>query len=271
MKNGKYVSTGEFAKMMNVTKNTLFHYDQMGLFSPELKLKNDYRYYYIYQSEELDAILVLKELGMSLSEIKVYLENRTPERMEELLYVQEQQLEEKIRHLESRKNWIEEKRKKISHLKQVDLEKIQVEHFKERYYIKASIDHNSSEVEYSYLIGELIREYKKKDGKMGYEISYLQTNKAIKAGDYMNYQAAALLFEERPTGIECEVLKEGDYVVAYHNGHWDTIDETYKRILEYLEETGLTVEEEYFEITLLDKLMVQKIEEYVTEIFVRLK
>ncbi|MDO5522247.1 MAG: MerR family transcriptional regulator [bacterium] len=270
MNNGKYLSTGEFAKMMNVTKNTLFHYDQMGLFSPELKLENDYRYYYIYQSEELDAILLLKELGMSLTEIKEYLKERTPERMQELLLVQEQQLEEKIKSLKSKKSWIREKRKKIEQLDQVDLHLIQIQHFKERYYIKSSID-TPSEVEYSYQIGELIRKYKEKKGKMAYEISYLQKREAIGTGECLNYMDVALLLSERPTGIEYQVLEEGNFVVAYHSGHWNTIGETYKKMQDYINTENIEVEETFFEISLLDKLMVQEIEEYVTEIFVRIK
>ena len=31
----KYLSTGEFAKIMNTTKETLFHYEEMGIFYPD--------------------------------------------------------------------------------------------------------------------------------------------------------------------------------------------------------------------------------------------
>ena len=47
MKNNKqnYFTTGEFAKLVGVTKHTLFHYDKIGIFSPEIKEDNYYRYY----------------------------------------------------------------------------------------------------------------------------------------------------------------------------------------------------------------------------------
>nr|WP_243686593.1 MerR family DNA-binding transcriptional regulator [Clostridioides difficile] len=32
-----YFTTGEFAKICGINKKTLFHYDDIGLFSPELK------------------------------------------------------------------------------------------------------------------------------------------------------------------------------------------------------------------------------------------
>lgn len=35
----KYFTTGEFSKLCRVKKQTLFHYDEIGLFSPEIKKK----------------------------------------------------------------------------------------------------------------------------------------------------------------------------------------------------------------------------------------
>lgn len=79
MDKSQYLTTGELAKLMHVTKNTLFHYDKIGLFSPEIVLDNEYRYYSIHQIEVLEAIIMLKELGMSLKEIQAFLSDRTPE------------------------------------------------------------------------------------------------------------------------------------------------------------------------------------------------
>ena len=36
-----YFTTGEFARILGVKKHTLFHYDQIGLFSPALKEETD--------------------------------------------------------------------------------------------------------------------------------------------------------------------------------------------------------------------------------------
>ena len=70
-----YMTTGEFAKLMKISKHTLFHYDDIGLFCPEILGENGYRYYSIYQMETLDTILLLKKSGMSLQEIKDFLEH----------------------------------------------------------------------------------------------------------------------------------------------------------------------------------------------------
>lgn len=71
-----YFTTGEFSKILGVSKDTLFYYDKIGIFSPQLKLDNKYRYYSIFQIEPFYVIYVLKELGMPLNEIKDYMSEK---------------------------------------------------------------------------------------------------------------------------------------------------------------------------------------------------
>ncbi|WP_406241942.1 MerR family transcriptional regulator [Tissierella carlieri] len=91
-----YFTTGEFAKIVGVTKHTLFHYDQIGIFSPELKGENEYRYYSVFQVEPFYVISALKELGMPLKEIKAYLDIRGPEKLIDLLNKQEDEIDKKL-------------------------------------------------------------------------------------------------------------------------------------------------------------------------------
>ncbi|MCY9072428.1 MerR family transcriptional regulator [Bacillus inaquosorum] len=81
-----HLTTGQFSKLMGVSKDTLFHYDRIGIFSPELKADNGYRYYSINQIDVFQVISTLKELEMPLKEIKEYLNKRSPV---ELIYLLE--------------------------------------------------------------------------------------------------------------------------------------------------------------------------------------
>ncbi|MDP4109228.1 MAG: MerR family transcriptional regulator, partial [Bacillota bacterium] len=62
-------TTGEFAKICGVKKQTLFYYDEIGLFSPCRVSANGYRYYSYQQFDMFMAIQVLKEINLSLDEI----------------------------------------------------------------------------------------------------------------------------------------------------------------------------------------------------------
>ena len=67
-------TTGELARLHGISKQTLIFYDKAGVFCPrEIDPHNGYRYYAADQLEMLDHILMLKDMGMSLQEIRSFL------------------------------------------------------------------------------------------------------------------------------------------------------------------------------------------------------
>jgi len=70
MKKKNSLRIAELAKLVDINKRTLHYYDEIGLFSPEFKGENEYRYYTLKQVFDLSLILSLKELNMPLAEIK---------------------------------------------------------------------------------------------------------------------------------------------------------------------------------------------------------
>ena len=76
-----FFTTGEFAKLCGVKKHTLFHYDEQGVFSPDIVRENGYRYYSLMQYDLFSIIADLRELGMPLKKIKAYLDARSPQNL----------------------------------------------------------------------------------------------------------------------------------------------------------------------------------------------
>ncbi|MGP4093617.1 MerR family transcriptional regulator [Nonomuraea sp. KM90] len=70
-------SIAQVAQMSGVTSRTLRHYDEIGLLPPARVGANGYRYYEEHQLLRLQQILVLRELGLGLSEIKGIVERHT--------------------------------------------------------------------------------------------------------------------------------------------------------------------------------------------------
>lgn len=67
---------GIFSKINHITTTTLRHYDEIGLLIPEyVDNLTGYRYYSSSQLPKLHKILNLKEMGLSLMEIKGVLDN----------------------------------------------------------------------------------------------------------------------------------------------------------------------------------------------------
>ena len=107
----EYLSAGRFAALVGTTKETLFHYDEIGLFVPKRRGTNGYRYYAMDQIETFDVIGMLRELGMPLAEIRNYLEQRSPEKFGVLLEQEEKVVREKMQRLREMQRWIGEKKR----------------------------------------------------------------------------------------------------------------------------------------------------------------
>mgnify|MGYP001161762343 FL=1 len=269
MDKSKYLTTGELAKLMHVTKNTLFHYDKIGLFSPEIVLDNEYRYYSIHQIEVLDAIIMLKELGMSLKEIQTFLSDRTPEKLLELFEKEEQILAEKIRLLKDRGQWMEEKRKNVNEYLDKTPDDIFVREKEGRYYLMDTFS-DSTESEFAERTAELINFYESRSKSICYEIGYIQYAKDIRQHIYSNYSNVILLTKHRQRGMSYHFMPAGKYLMTYFKGHWKDIGVAYEQLLAYADEHQIELAEEFLEVYTVDQLMAESVDDYVTEISVRI-
>ena len=79
------LKTAEFAALCGVKKDTLLHYDHIGLLKPSRVGENGYRYYDPRQLATFDLIDALRRLDTPLSEIRDYLSRRSPEALLDLL------------------------------------------------------------------------------------------------------------------------------------------------------------------------------------------
>lgn len=100
---------GLFSKINRITTKTLRHYDEIGLLKPDhVDYLTGYRYYTSEQLPRLHQILALKQLGLSLNEIKKVIEN--PISIEVFLRLKERELtlelEKGTQRLNEVKTWI---------------------------------------------------------------------------------------------------------------------------------------------------------------------
>ena len=107
MKN-ELLSIGKMAEMNQITVPTLRLYDQLGLLKPRhVDALTGYRYYDIHQNARLDMIAYMKELGMSLREIREVLAAEDITLVEEILVQKNEQIHQQMRSLRLRHNAVE--------------------------------------------------------------------------------------------------------------------------------------------------------------------
>lgn len=70
---------GEFSQLSQVTVKTLHHYDDIGLLKPaHIDKFTNYRYYTLEQLPRIHRIMALKDLGLSLEQISLMLNEELP-------------------------------------------------------------------------------------------------------------------------------------------------------------------------------------------------
>ena len=95
---------GEFSRISRVPAKTLRYYDEIGLFTPEsVDPSSGYRFYSAQQLPRLNRILVLKEMGLSLTEIGRLLdENLSFEEIRGMFRLKEAELRQQIEASQNR-------------------------------------------------------------------------------------------------------------------------------------------------------------------------
>lgn len=99
---------GELAKKANISKRTLYHYEQIGLLKPTVVTENRYRYYDENALFRLQKILLLKSIGYTLEQIKgLLLQNQNNDIMENKNWITS--LNEQVELIEKEKEELERK------------------------------------------------------------------------------------------------------------------------------------------------------------------
>lgn len=103
----KYFTAGELAGIFNISKQSLLYYDKVHLLSPDYISENGYRHYSVQQFLDLEIIVNLRALDISIANIKEYLTNRSKEHFQEMLLEKTKECEEIIRKNQDICNTIE--------------------------------------------------------------------------------------------------------------------------------------------------------------------
>lgn len=261
----KYLTTGEFAQIAGVSKHTLFHYDKIGLFCPEIVLNNRYRYYSVYQLDLFFVISLLKDMKMPLEEIKKYLNNRSPQALASLLKEEEKVIEERYKELKRIKTWISQTRQLITDALEIDTSQIKTIYLKKQFLVPKVLSARD-EKSFAQSVGQLFAYVDKHHLKSPYGIGTIQQREHIFSGHFNNYQNIYLLFDHIPKGVHYTKKPEGMYLCAYFEGDFPQIGSAYENIKSYIDENHLVLQSDFYEDVYLDSLAVQNPSHYLTRI-----
>lgn len=270
----QHFSSGEFAKLCNVSKHTLFYYDEIGLFSPEIIDSNGYRYYSVNQYDTFDVITIFKDLGMPLKDIKTYLDNRSPNGLVSLLKTQNDIISKKIHDLTKIKTLIDHKIQATENASNIDSSKIDsFELLQDEYFITSEEAKQTDDLNITKYIANLINLCNEKKLFAHYSMVGIHNKKDIFERNYIKYSNFGIKIDEQynDSSLIYHIKSKGHYLTAYHMGSFDKLGETYERIKTYASKNSISLGDFFYEELLIDSLSVKNYDEYLIKISVAIK
>ena len=258
-------SVNSFAKYSRTTKDTLLHYDRIGLLSPSLRGETGYRYYSPEQLSIVNVIRTFKELGLSLNEIKELIDDRNPENFDATFYQKMEILEDKIQDLMDTKKLLETLHHYIQVGRSVDESSLTIEKLPEANMIVGEgNDYSNGRDDYAAL-NTFYEEVSEKYPHMNlnYPVWGLFAKERIKKKDW---KWPDRFYFYHPQGDK--IRPAGEYAIAYTRGGYGQCGELYVKMLDFMKEQGYEICGDSYEEYLLNEICIPNDRNYLIRVMI---
>lgn len=243
MKDSRYFTPGELAKLLGISKQLLLYYDKNDIFSPEFVDENGYRFYVLSQYFTLQIIISLRKLDVSLKEIKAYLKNKDINLLKDIYRNKQQEYKKQIEELLYLEKTMQQKISFLNDIQNLPLNQILLElqeeehlYFSEDISFQTPIKHRMNILAKHMLpvfshpsFQEYLMGFHYDSNEFFYEDLITQYNVFISANSKLHYNNPIKKTKEK-----------GLYLCVYCNAHYGVIDSKIKeRILKFVEQKKL--------------------------------
>lgn len=264
-KKSRLLTIGQFAALHGINKKTLMWYDEIGLFKPELiHPDNGYRYYSYYQSSVLETILLLRELNVSIEEIRNFMHDRSAASMERLLREKIGELDRNMEHMRAVQKTLVNHQQNMQTLLTMDLSEICVVEKEERCLVTVKINKDTS---FDRQVEMITAETKKYQLRRLHDASYgtMISTESLYAGNFEDYSR---LFIEIPFPVKRDGLHiqpGGKYIRAFFKGPWEDIHLCYQKVFAYARERNLLLTGFSYEM-IINETVIHRMEDAIVQI-----
>lgn len=142
MSDRKLFTIGEFKNLCMTTRETLYHYEKLGLLCPTIDESNGYRYYTPYDYYTFMYIAHLTKLGFSLQEVHRYLDNQTVNSYFNAINTSEQRFLAQIDQLMLRNERTRRGYNYVQMTMKKPVDRPQITYYEEEYFLKIPFDND---------------------------------------------------------------------------------------------------------------------------------
>ncbi len=263
-------TVSEMASLNGISRQTLIHYDKEGVFKPRIiNPENGYRYYTADQLETLDSILMLKEIGLSLKEIKEHMLSRNEISTLEILRNQSMAIKERIKKLEILDNRISRKITSIDNFANDYQDNGKIIYCDSEYMAikKVSRPHNLVAVDIA--LKKLFKQASINNYAHFYQTGDIVLKEHLKKGLYRKFSFVFLPLEEPCEEKSLHLKPQGYYICGYHIGPYETMNKTYELLIKRINDLGYIISGDSYEYYIFDNLTNNTTSSYITEIQIK--
>lgn len=267
-------SIGELAGYQNISKQTLIFYDKIGLFQPAyVDPNNKYRYYTAQQIDYLDTILIMKELGFSLSEIQEHMKNYTIDTSLVILRKQLSVIDRQIKRLQLVQHRLAHRCEQMEHVKEFREcnQEVTVKDIPQSRILFAPVDAPQSFREISIATKKCFSQALKDELPIFFQTGVIVPYENILDGRYTEASVAFLPIEKTKKAKNIKILPAGKVAGIYHYGTYESVERSYRKLLDFCREHELEILSDSYEFCINDYFSSGDEREFITEIFFYVK
>lgn len=260
-------TTGELARLHGISKQTLIFYDKAGVFCPrEIDPHNGYRYYAADQLEMLDHILMLKDMGMSLQEIRSFLALPDTADAVQVMRQQQQLLRERQTRLREAIARLDRKLETIEALQGAAPGEVTCVTLPAVPLAVRPVEAPGDAVATDIALKTLLREVSERRMPFVYQMGTRISPEAMQRKECTRAFEVFFPLQKRCRDSLCHERPAGTYLRCVHSGPYADVGETYVAMLTFMEQHHLHLTGGSYEYCVLDSMTVRTPEAYQTEI-----
>lgn len=270
-----YLTTGQFAKICNTTKETIYFYTEQGLLQCEKSKENGYFYYPYFEYFKYLTIYDLKMCDLSIDEIKKYLQDISPDNILMQLKIQEGRILEKLDKYKKLMNRIDKIISATEEALEANRNQISIQTLPEKIFFltefNKSLSYVASPMEVAECHNSHIEHCRMKDVYIGYPTyallsgTFTENNQSCMQIGFMSE-----ISESNPRIKEClRTFPAGEYVVLYHHGGYgdlDAICSSLDKLKSFLDSRDYYISGDGYDYELLSHISSKEFNDFVLKL-----
>ncbi len=247
----KYLSIGKMAKINHVSVNTLRLYDKWGLLTPcHINEESGYRYYSMSQNATLDLISYMKELGMSLREIKDVLDQRDNNLIEAILIKKQKAIDDEMAALKRQRSAVNRTIYSLERYRKSPQDgTLTTEYIDERHYFQKRVSKNFYDYDsdtYEMILKEFKSLLLKGNLPQVYycNVGTFLTKENFLKQHFETYDSFIFVDENFPDKEDVQTLESGMYACIYMND-FNKEQDYAKKLLDYCQKQHYEIVGDY--------------------------